>query len=295
MARPHRAAALGVGHRRRLEESADSLRRSGFWPAWSRRSTTARRRFRPCRPRSAAIRSELKIPADALVIGTVGCLVPVKGHVDLIRAIALALPRMPHAKLVIAGDGPLLGDLKAMVGRLGSTRPASSRATVPTCHLLAAMDVFALPSLSEGIPMALLGAMSLGVPVVATRVGGIPEVIRDRVTGLLVPAGDDRALAEACLQLARYPDWAAEIGAAGQVFVSEEYTQERAGRALADTYRSLCRARSSRRPHTSIATGVERVVGYPRRVISRAVERERMRQLRRDPRAHAGLGRRVAS
>ena len=105
-----------------------------------------------------------------------------------------------------------------MAGRLGIDQTCiftGHRADVH--HLLAAMDVFALPSLSEGIPMALLEAMSLGVPVVATRVGGIPEVIRDRVTGLLVPAGDDRALAEACLQLARYPDWAAEIGAAGRV------------------------------------------------------------------------------
>jgi glycosyltransferase involved in cell wall biosynthesis/protein-tyrosine-phosphatase len=264
---------------------ADSLRRSGFWPGMI---TAIHNGTAPIPPVPAevraAIRTELKIPADALVIGTVGRLVPVKGHVDLIRAIALALPRMPHAKLVIAGDGPLLGELTAMVGRLGIDQTCiftGHRADVH--HLLAAMDVFVLPSLSEGIPMALLEAMSLGVPVVATRVGGIPEVVRDRVTGLLVPAGDDRALAEACLQLARYPDWAAEIGAAGQVFVSEEYTQERAGRALADTYRSLCRARSSHRPHTSIATGVERVVGYPRRVISRAVERERMRQLRRDP------------
>jgi glycosyltransferase involved in cell wall biosynthesis/protein-tyrosine-phosphatase len=264
---------------------ADSLRGAGFWPGMVTAIHNGAAPIPPIAPDDrAALRRELNLPPDALVIGTVGRLVPVKGHVDLIRAVALAQPRMPQARLVIAGDGPLLGDLWAMAGRLGIDKHcvfAGHRADVH--RVLAAMDVFALPSLSEGIPMALLEAMSLGVPVVATRVGGIPEVVRDRVTGLLVPPGDDRALAEACLELARYPDWAAEIGAAGQVFVTEEYTQERAGRALADTYRSLCRASSTVRRRTSIASGFDRVVGYPRRAISRVVERERMRQLRRDP------------
>jgi protein-tyrosine-phosphatase len=264
---------------------ADSLRRSGFWPGMVTAIHNGTAPIPPVSPEvRARVRRELNVPADALLIGTVGRLVPVKGHVDLVRAIALAQPKMPHAKLLIAGDGPLLGELCAMAGRLGVDQHCIFTGHRADVHqLLAAMDVFVLPSLSEGIPMALLEAMSLGLPVVATRVGGIPEVVRDRVTGLLVPAGDDRALAEACLELARYPDWAAEIAAAGQRFVAEEYTQERAGRALADTYRSLCRARTPGRRRASIASGLERVVGYPQRVISRAVERERMRQLRRDP------------
>jgi len=263
---------------------AEALRRSGFWAG----RVTAIHNGMAAVPEvsneiKTAVRRELGVPDEALLIGTVGRLAPVKGHVDLIRAIALARPRIPQAKLLIAGEGPLHGELSAMASRLGIADCCIfSGHRDDVHHLTAAMDIFVLPSLSEGIPMALLEAMSLGVPVIATRVGGMPEVVHDRVTGLLVPPGDDRALAEACLELAANPIWAADLAAAGRQFVVLEHSRERAGRALADTYRSLCRVRDVRRRRTVLAL-LARLVAYPARLVRRVVERERMRQIRRDP------------
>jgi glycosyltransferase involved in cell wall biosynthesis len=105
--------------------------------------------------------------------------------------------------------------------------------------LMAAMDVFVLPSLNEGIPMALLEAMALGTPVVAAAVGGIPEVIQHRVNGLLVPAGDDRALADACLELAAHPDWACSLGVQANRTIAEGFSRDRSGEALLLAYRGL--------------------------------------------------------
>jgi protein-tyrosine-phosphatase len=269
---------------------AGVLCQSGFWPGMV---TTIHNGIDPLTTvsadRVARIRQDLGIAPNALVIGTAGRLVPVKGQADLVRAVALLKPRVPHVRLLVAGAGPLHGELVDAAARLGIVDTCvftGHRADVR--DLISAMDIFALPSLSEGIPMALLEAMSLGVPVVATRVGGIPEVIQHRFSGLLAPPGDAHALAEACHELARYPDWADEIGAAGQRVVREEYTRERAGRALLDTYRSLVRvgrakrAASTRTPRGGRRLG-HRIFGYPSRLIGRAVQRERMRQIRRDP------------
>ena len=102
------------------------------------------------------------------------------------------------------------------------------------------MDIFVLPSLSEGIPMALLEAMALGKPVVATAVGGVPEVIQDGVTGMLVEPDDERALADACLQLrSLIANGPSTAGARGRRLVEERFSHEGSGRALLAAYRSV--------------------------------------------------------
>ena len=280
---------------------AEQLRQSGYRPSMVTSIHNGINPLQPAAPAtSARVRRELGISPHALVIGTAGRLVPVKGQADLIRAMARILPTMHAARLLIAGEGPLQDDLVALAARLGITDAcvfAGHRADVH--DVLAAMDIFVLPSLSEGIPMALLEAMSLGVPVVATRVGGMPEVVQHRATGLLVPPGDDGALADACLELAQRREWATEIGAAGRRVVTEEYTPERSGRPLLDTYRCLSQVRQSdRRPPVTVTrppanavpdererdqSPVERLFGYPGRVIARAIERRRMERIRRDP------------
>ncbi|NYI07455.1 glycosyltransferase [Allostreptomyces psammosilenae] len=140
----------------------------------------------------------LGLPEDVPVVGTVGNLTPKKDQATLVRAHALLRREHPRALLVLVGSGPLERELRRLAERLevaGSVVFAGSRADVPL--LLPAFDAFALSSRQEGLPVALMEAMTAGVPPVVTRVGGVPEVVRDGVEGLLVPAGSPSRLAAA--------------------------------------------------------------------------------------------------
>ena len=144
------------------------------------------------------IRSELGIGSDAFLVGNVGRLALQKGQRHLIRAMPLLLERVPRAHAVIAGGGDLedfLRDLAEEMGVAERVHVLGPRKDVPA--LMHAMDVFAMPSIWEGFGLVLLEAMAAGRPIVASRVATIPEVVVDGETGLLVPAGDPLALAEA--------------------------------------------------------------------------------------------------
>ena len=135
---------------------------------------------------------------DAPLIGAVARLTHEKGIDRLIRAAPTVVAKCPEVRFVIVGDGPERPLLEAEAGRLGVDAHfhfAGHRADVG--ELLPAFDLFVLPSLREGLPFAVLEAMSAGLPVVATRVGGVPEAVAEGVTGLLVPADDPDALADA--------------------------------------------------------------------------------------------------
>ena len=144
------------------------------------------------------VRARLGLSVDQPVIGTVARLDPVKDQPGLLRAFALAVRQEPEAVLLIVGDGPCRPALEALAGSLGVRRSVQflgERSDVP--DLLRAMDVFVLPSIAEGISNTVLEAMATGLPVVATRVGGNPELVEDGTTGMLVPKEDPRALATA--------------------------------------------------------------------------------------------------
>jgi len=160
--------------------------------------------FRSVQVDPAVKRKELGLPPDGAIVGTVGRLVPIKGLEWLLKAAPQVLAQFPQACFVIIGDGPLLGELRQMTSKLGIALRVvflGAREDVPEC--LAALDLFVLPSLNEGMGRVLLEAMAVGCPVVATRVGGIPDIVADGTTGLLVPPRDDRGLAEAILTLLR--------------------------------------------------------------------------------------------
>lgn len=143
-------------------------------------------------------RRSLGLPEDGLVLGTVGRLDPVKDQAGLLRAFADLLPAHPEAWLVAAGDGPCREELLGLAARLGVSgrvRFLGERLDVPA--VLATMDLFVLPSIGEGMSNTLLEAMASSLPVVATRVGGNPELIEDGVNGRLVRAQDPGALAAA--------------------------------------------------------------------------------------------------
>jgi protein-tyrosine-phosphatase len=144
------------------------------------------------------------------------------------------------------------------------------------------MDAFVLPSLDEGVPMALLEAMALGVPVVATAVGGIPEIVAHRVTGLLVEAGDERALAAACLDLVLDPRWARTLGTGGRRIVEDAFSRERNGQAHVDAYRAVTAASIRQKEARGMLVRGARRIGAA--TVS-LLERRRMGRIRRDPSA----------
>lgn len=158
-------------------------------------------RFRPL-PGGAARRG-LGLKGKGPVFGVIARLTEQKGHRFLLEAAASALRVRPDLRFVFAGDGPLRETLEAQARGLGigdRVRFLGFRSDVPA--LLAAFDVFVLPSLYEGLPNAVLEAMACGRPVVATAVDGTPEVVEDGVTGLLVPPRDPARLSEALLKTA---------------------------------------------------------------------------------------------
>ena len=201
-------------------------------------------RFQPRSQDRSNLTSGLDIPADAIVVGTVGRLEAVKGHEQLLRAWPLVERRLVAAgraaRLLIVGDGSLRNTLEALARELGIAERViftGMRTDIP--QLLQAMDVFVLPSLNEGISNTLLEAMACGVPVVANRVGGNPELIDDRVTGLLVDAGDNQRMAEAIATLVLDDKLRATMAAAARQRAVAEFSLETMVQRYDDLYREV--------------------------------------------------------
>ncbi|HLK10440.1 MAG TPA: glycosyltransferase family 4 protein [Candidatus Binatia bacterium] len=167
----------------------------------------------------AALRAEWEVPPDAVLVLVLGALERRKGHAVLLAAAAAA----PGLRYVFCGDGGEMAALRRAAAPLGgAVQFVGFRRDVAAC--LAAADVVALPSLQEGLGVAALEAMAAGRPVVASRVGGLGEVVLDGETGLLVPPGDAAALAAALARLGADPALRARLGAAGRARVLARYT-----------------------------------------------------------------------
>lgn len=172
------------------------------------------------------------VPPGGLVVGTVGRLAAVKDQATLVRAFAMALRDRPvwreRLRLAIVGDGPLRADLAARIHAEGIAPwvwLAGEREDVP--DLLRMLDLFVLPSLGEGISNTLLEAMATGLPAIATRVGGNPELVQDGVTGWLVLPGDPAALAQAVTAYVEDTARLQRHGAAGRAKVVASFGWER--------------------------------------------------------------------
>src|SRR5215510_33544 len=147
--------------------------------------------------RRAGLLAELGLGAGARVVGCVAGLKPVKGHRYLLEAAAKVMEADPRVHLVLVGDGELRDEIAAQAGRLGvGARTSLLGHREDSAQLAAAFDVAVLASLSEGLPNTVMEAMGAGAPVVATAVGGVPELIEDGGTGFLVPPANSEALAE---------------------------------------------------------------------------------------------------
>jgi len=198
------------------------------------------------------VRDMLQIPGDALVIAVVANLIAYKGHRDLLAALALIKDRLPAPNspvswrlLAIGRDDGVGAELKASAQALGmadNMRWLGERNDVD--ELLAASDIFVLPSHQEGFSNALLEAMAARLPVVATAVGGNRDAIVDNETGLLVPPRDPRALAAAILSLADNPDLRRSFGDAGRRRVEQHFSLP----ACVDRYERLYRALGEANP-----------------------------------------------
>ena len=184
-------------------------------------------------------RRGLGVGPRELLVTCVGRLVPQKNHGLLLRAFAKVGPQA-GARLLLVGDGPLRGELEAQADRLGVrgfVEFLGVRADVP--RILAASDVFTLASDWEGNPLSVMEAMAAGLPVVATDVGGVAELVLDGETGLVVPAGDVVRFAEALGSLLEAHEMRGRLGVAGARIAREVFDVSTMSRRYAELYRSV--------------------------------------------------------
>lgn len=196
------------------------------------------------RPQPAAqVRRELGLPGDLPLVGLVARLDHrAKGHQELFGALALLRERQPFRALIVGG-GRRQAEMAQLVTELGIDHLVhflGNRTDVP--RLLAAMDLFVLPSHSEGVSLAVLEAMAAGLPVIVSRVGGLPEIVHDGDTGLLIPPRDVQALAAALKRLLADPDWARSLGQRGRDYVREHFSRDRLRRDINAHYHELTRS-----------------------------------------------------
>jgi glycosyltransferase involved in cell wall biosynthesis len=193
----------------------------------------------------SAVRAELGVPVNAPLIGTVGRLAEQKGVDCFLEAARAVHAARPESRFVIVGGGPLRRALEASAAALdlgGSADFVGYRTDVAS--LMAACDIVVLPSRSEGLPLVLLEALALGRPVVATRVGGVPDAVRDDESAVLVEPGSATAIASAVLRLLDDPLLCARLGDAGRARVLKRFAPQQAARRLASVYRTVLAERA---------------------------------------------------
>lgn len=217
--------ALGIGRREQFRTICSGIDLEPFAGAVRRREDTRRR---------------LGIGSGDVLVGGVGRLEPVKGFTYFVEAARQVLAAEPSVQFVLAGQGSLEAALRAQAAPLGGRfRFLGPRNDIP--DLMAALDVFVLPSVNEGMGRVLLESGAAGVCRVATRVGGVPDVVRDGETGVLVEARDPGALAEAILALSRDGARRARLGEAARAEVAPEYGLDRMVMRIEALYEDVVR------------------------------------------------------
>jgi glycosyltransferase involved in cell wall biosynthesis len=186
----------------------------------------------------------LGVPADAKLVGTAGRLEAQKAPLDMVRAVAGMGRRDVY--VVWAGDGPLRGKVERLIARNGLSDRfllLGERKDVPT--LLPGFDVFAMSSLFEGLPCAIVEAMTCGVPVVATAVNSVPEIVVPGKTGLVARPSDSTSLGRALAYLLDHPDEAARMAEAARAHIGDRFRPEVLGQDLDEAYKIAARLSSA--------------------------------------------------
>ena len=194
----------------------------------------------------ANLRNELGLSAETPVIGTMAVFRRSKGHRFLLQAMPQILQTHPDLKLLLAGEGPQEQNLRKMIEELGIAEAVLMPGfREDGARVLNTLDVFVFPSLEEALGTAILEALAMEKPVVATRVGGIPEIVEDGRTGFLVPPEDPKALADKVIHLLRDRALGKEMGLRGRRFVESHHDNRFMIRGLENLYRELMEKRKS--------------------------------------------------
>ncbi|ACX51280.1 glycosyl transferase group 1 [Ammonifex degensii KC4] len=194
-----------------------------------------------------SFRATWGVPPDVPLVATVGRLHPVKGHRYFLEAAAEVRRELPEARFAVIGTGPERRELEELAYRLGIEDSVIFTGFLPevtSCY--PEFDLLVLASLMEGFGLVVLEALALGTPVVATRVGGVPEVVREGETGLLVPPADAQALARAIIWMLEHRDRAQEMAARGKEMVAREFSSTRMAKDTLEVYRRVLRERRRR-------------------------------------------------
>jgi glycosyltransferase involved in cell wall biosynthesis len=189
---------------------------------------------------AADLHADLWLPHGSPIVGNVAALVPHKGQRHLIEAAAIVVTRVPDARFVIAGEGELRPVLERQIKEHHLEKHvflAGFRPDILSVHK--GFDIFVMSSVTEGLGTSLLDAMACGKPIVATTAGGMPEVVEDGATGLLVPPRDHQAMAAAIVKLLTRPDRRARMGAAGLARVRARFSVERMVQDTLEIYRRV--------------------------------------------------------
>ena len=185
------------------------------------------------------LRKELEIGKDAHIVGIVANLVPIKAHTVLLHAVPRVLKRFPNTYFILVGEGPLKGELKALTDTLrcrSSVKFMGYRSDIE--KIISIFDIGVLCSKVETFGNSLLEIASAGKPVIASRVGGIPEIVQQGVNGLLVKQGDSEALANAMIRLLGDPVLAGQLGKRGKELACKYYSKESMVGRLEDLFLS---------------------------------------------------------
>jgi glycosyltransferase involved in cell wall biosynthesis len=216
---------------------------------------------RPAQPGRVTLRDELRLGADDRLLVTVGNLYPVKGHLKLVDALALLADAHPTLHLAIVGRGELHDALVARAREHhlgGRVHLLGFRSDIAA--ILGAADIFVLPSLSEGLPLALLEAMFAGCAIVATDVGEVRVALAHGSAGIVVEPGNSRALAEACGGLLRNPHEARRLGRRAGAHARHQYDLSRMVNRYVDLYETALAMPPGSGIRLSPATGVPQII-----------------------------------
>jgi glycosyltransferase involved in cell wall biosynthesis len=194
----------------------------------------------------ARFRSRVGVAGDEVLLTYVGRLVPIKRVDVALRAFARAREVGVAGRLAIVGDGECRPELERVTAELGLSDVVSFVGYMEDAAVAAAgTDIAVLSSNNEGTPVSLIEASAAGVPAAATAVGGVPDVVADGETGLLVNREDERALAEAIARLAREPELRTRLGASARRHVLERFSSDRLVRDIEALYDELLAARTA--------------------------------------------------
>ncbi|MEW5768652.1 MAG: GT4 family glycosyltransferase PelF [bacterium] len=205
-------------------------------------------RFINLEPLKGSLRKELNLSGQEVLIGIVARLVPIKDHSCFLSAARIVARRHPEAKFLVVGDGELREQLEKQTKKLGlEDRVIFLGFRGDLERVYADLDMVVLSSLNEGLPVAVIEAMASGLPVVATRVGGVIDLVEDEATGRLVPPNDPQALAEGILELLASPTEASKMGRLGRKKVYPSLSAGRLVKDIENLYEELIRNRRRNR------------------------------------------------